>query len=253
MSRRPEQPLDLGSFVAEEEFASSDVPAAREEGDFSKFDNRVFRCASRTKGGRAVALSLEVITEKVTSSSGKKSYFRFQILPYSLSGRFILGDTPLTFVLKREEDSLTVEDIRVYLHRDFRGRGFAFLLVSFVKAFFFPFYIPVAPRQSRLISLPLGGSWQVERLSVLPTAHIAKSFYTQQGFKRFSAEGFSKWLFWPKSRAESALAKALLEVILPILPPCHCPVAVDHSEVVGPDSSCDSDSSAEVDLTVSQC
>jgi hypothetical protein len=210
--RRPRQPLDLGHFVFEELFDESSDSEDEEtkehkDNERDRTRERVFSIATETSGGRAVALRIEMEQTFMVA----KGYWRFGIRAYTISGKYVLGQTPLSFVLKRAQCDKTIEDIRIYLQRKYQFRGYAYLLVTFVKAFFFPFYnsaIPGCDDGAPALQLPLGGSWQVARLSVLPTASVAKHFYTRQGFRRFDTEGFSKWLFWPLPLGESVVGPA---------------------------------------------
>jgi hypothetical protein len=206
------QPLSLGDFVVNENlvdgYASDDSKDDAKELDSDtnsdQSTTRSFSCATTTAGGRAVALRVEIEQTFKT----KKGYWLFQISAYTLEGEYVIDSTPLTFVLKRQRDERTVEDLRIYLKTKYRSRGVAHLLVSFVKAFFFPFYTMIPGRDRPIRNLPLGGSWVVERLSVLPTAAIAKRFYARQGFRAFDGE--NKWLFWPTELSvESCQSTAL--------------------------------------------
>jgi GNAT superfamily N-acetyltransferase len=217
---KPLQPLNLGNFVFEEKLTDGYASdATGEEGEDKSDDDddqvnsistwRTFSCATKTEGGRVAALRIKMLqTYKVD-----KRYWVWNLYPYTLEGEFVIDSTPFTFVLKRKKDERTVEDIRVYLKQEFRSRGFAHLLISFVKAFFFPFFTTVPGLPKPIANLPLGGSWVVERLSVLPTARIAKRFYRKQGFRAFDGE--NKWLFWPASLTPSSMESSLAGVVGP--------------------------------------
>lgn len=71
-----------------------------------------------------------------------------------------------------------VRDIRVYVEPEFRGQGFGYLIVSFIKAYFFPWR---RQPEDVAVELPLGGCRDVRRFTVLPSAN-AKKFYRDQGF-----------------------------------------------------------------------
>jgi GNAT superfamily N-acetyltransferase len=204
-------PVDLGNFVLEETTqspatGSSDDDEARAPEADDDFEHnprqleRTFRCATTTaKSGSAVSLHLKIRVEEI--SGVRHPHIQWTIEPYTLKDEYLLTDTDLTFVLKRHIDETAVEDIRLYIKRRFRGRGFGHLLLCFIKAYFFPFWVRFGEGDgddTRVCNLPVGGSWGIERLTTLPSKE-SKQFYTQQGFSSFSSAGFSKWQFWPDS------------------------------------------------------
>jgi hypothetical protein len=201
LRERPLLPLDLGDFVFEE--------TGGDEEDLSEamakdpaLRSRSFTCASTTRSGRAIALTLEISVQRVPGTSKRnKPFLEWTIRPFDLYGEYILTSTPLTFVLKRHLDSDTIEDIRIYVKRDLRGVGFGHLLLCFIKAYFFPFWVrPQGRLSAKSCHLPLGGSWSIERLSTNPSKS-SLSFYKQHGFTSYAAFGPTKFLFWAEYRA----------------------------------------------------
>jgi GNAT superfamily N-acetyltransferase len=94
-----------------------------------------------------------------------------------------------------------VMDVRIYVGSQFHGEGYGFLLITFVKAFFFAHRTDSMPQGD--FALPLGGVRGVNALTVLPVTGQARNFYTRQGFTPDPLRLRNKWLFLPQNASDS--------------------------------------------------
>ena len=75
-----------------------------------------------------------------------------------------------------------VRDFRLYVVKDCRGLGYGFMAASFIKAYLFPWTSNThAPGR---FSLPLGGCWGANSVSLLPVTAESMRFYRRNGFER---------------------------------------------------------------------
>lgn len=87
-----------------------------------------------------------------------------------------------------------VRDLRLYIEAECRNQGYGHLIVSFVKAFYFPFVSTADGTEQGVLQLPLAGAGgKASCMSVLPVTTQSRKFYRNQGFAPEKLQ--SKWLF----------------------------------------------------------
>lgn len=91
-----------------------------------------------------------------------------------------------------------VRDLRLYIEIDCRGQGYGHLIVSFAKAFFFPFISSASGPEQGALQIPFGSGGLGSKalfMSVLPVTTLSRQFYRNQGF--VTDRSSNKWLFRP--------------------------------------------------------
>lgn len=91
-----------------------------------------------------------------------------------------------------------VRDLRLYIELECRGQGYGHLIVSFTKAFFFPFVSSASGSEQGVLQIPFGsgglGSQKPLLISVLPVTTLSRKFYRDQGFVS-GGRSENKWMF----------------------------------------------------------
>jgi hypothetical protein len=102
-------------------------------------DWRAFHVRMVTAGGRQLKLAINLNYEKRDDES---LAFRLTAGDRETGEELVVGDRGpgCSFVLERSTLSQHVRDLRLYIDsKELRRQGFGFAIVSFIKAFFFPF------------------------------------------------------------------------------------------------------------------
>lgn len=150
---------------------------------------RYFTACTTTESGSEVTLEIQLESE--IRNNGDESF----VLVARCGSQVVVPDHApgCTFVwCPRHRE---VRDLRVYIEKASRGQGFGYLVVTFVKSFFFPFVSDANNSERGLLQLPLGGVRKALSITVLPVTTQAKRFYRKQGFQGFAT--CNKLVFQP--------------------------------------------------------
>jgi hypothetical protein len=176
--------LSLGSFSGVRTFKGDSEDGTQLEW--------VFECEALTLSGAGVRLTLQLCEELECNKEGG---FSFQLSACDGSRvvsqkKTVSGGTSFVWIPSKRE----VKDIRVYVTKSYHKAGYGYLIVSFVKAFFFAYRTDSMPEGS--FAMPLGGNRGVEALTVLPNTSPNFKFYRKQNFAPDKLKLRNKWVFW---------------------------------------------------------